>query len=48
MPCRDPHGDVRRQPEVMALKKDFFANGDIIDVVQVERLRLQARDEFDY
>ena len=48
VPCRDPHGDIRRQPSVMALKKDFFAKGDILDPCKLSACVSKPRADFDY
>jgi hypothetical protein len=47
--CADPHEDPRRQPEVIAQKKAFFApEGVINDVCKEEPCVSKPRDDFDY
>lgn len=47
--CLDPHEDPRRQPEVIAQKKSFFApTGEIINVCKDEPCVAEPRSSFDY
>lgn len=49
VPCRDPHGDVRRQPKVIEQKKAFFApDGSVQNVCKDRPCRAKPRSEFDY
>ena len=49
VPCLDPHGDVRRQPAVMALKKAFFhPNGAIINVCKDRACLSKPKAQFPF